>query len=430
MFARALRPYSRCRALCPRPFVGIPATTFSLTIAAMSATAAPPEWCVVVLSPSGSSGTAVLDGVVAGQFRAAPGVVPQFEAAVWPELSSASAVSLHVSGADHSSITAISDTGYVGMYAAPGDLFRAALWTGSPPTLVELHNPAYPESAAEDFDGQYQVGAGYVSRSFTNFIAHAVMWNGTAGSMTVLHPSWAHSSSASAVVNGTQVGYLVDAQGQQHAGFWRGTPESWTDIHPTNPDYWFSQAVDISPDGATIVGSATFQSFTTAHACIWTGSPPVFMDLHPPGAFTASYMVGTTNHEQVGFAVSATARAAGLWRGTPGSFVNLSALLPSEYRGFASANDVDRNERGVWVVGSALSSANGRFATIVWIRPDCYPDFDTNSPALDIFDYLAFANAFFAQNPLACDCDQSTGHGVCDIFDFLCYSNAFAEGCV
>ncbi len=55
---------------------------------------------------------------------------------------------------------------------------------------------------------------------------------------------------------------------------------------------------------------------------------------------------------------------------------------------------------------------------------ECYPDFDSNG-SLDLFDFLAFVNAFNAQDQRA-DCDQS---GAFDLFDFLCFTNAFNAGC-
>jgi hypothetical protein len=54
----------------------------------------------------------------------------------------------------------------------------------------------------------------------------------------------------------------------------------------------------------------------------------------------------------------------------------------------------------------------------------CYPDF-TEDGVLDLFDFLAYVNAFNEEDPGA-DCDES---GVLDLFDFLCFVNAFDKGC-
>ncbi len=54
----------------------------------------------------------------------------------------------------------------------------------------------------------------------------------------------------------------------------------------------------------------------------------------------------------------------------------------------------------------------------------CYPDF-TGDGTLDLFDFLAYVNAFNAGNPEA-DCDHDAN---LTLFDFLCFVNAFNAGC-
>jgi hypothetical protein len=54
----------------------------------------------------------------------------------------------------------------------------------------------------------------------------------------------------------------------------------------------------------------------------------------------------------------------------------------------------------------------------------CYADF-TGDGALDLFDFLAFVNAFNAGEPGA-DC---IADGAYDLFDFLCFVNQFNAGC-
>ncbi|MEO1007670.1 MAG: 5'-nucleotidase C-terminal domain-containing protein [Planctomycetota bacterium] len=58
------------------------------------------------------------------------------------------------------------------------------------------------------------------------------------------------------------------------------------------------------------------------------------------------------------------------------------------------------------------------------IRESCYAEF-AGDDEVDLFDFLAFQNAFDAGD-LAADCDRS---GSLDLFDFLCYQNAFDTGC-
>ncbi len=62
--------------------------------------------------------------------------------------------------------------------------------------------------------------------------------------------------------------------------------------------------------------------------------------------------------------------------------------------------------------------------TAMYVGSPCYADFD-RSGELDVFDFLAYTNAFQAGNYRA-DCD---GCGSLDIFDFLCFVSMFNEGC-
>ncbi len=54
----------------------------------------------------------------------------------------------------------------------------------------------------------------------------------------------------------------------------------------------------------------------------------------------------------------------------------------------------------------------------------CYADF-TGDGVLDLFDFLAYVNAFNA----GLDSADCTGDGSLDLFDFLCFVNAFNAGC-
>jgi hypothetical protein len=75
---------------------------------------------------------------------------------------------------------------------------------------------------------------------------------------------------------------------------------------------------------------------------------------------------------------------------------------------------------GFWTLEDGITSSTlaERLGTT------CAPDLDANG-ALELFDFLAFVNAFNAQDPLA-DFDHN---GVFDLFDFLAFVNAFNAGC-
>jgi hypothetical protein len=60
----------------------------------------------------------------------------------------------------------------------------------------------------------------------------------------------------------------------------------------------------------------------------------------------------------------------------------------------------------------------------------CYADQDTSTGigVLDVFDFLAFQDAFVTGD-MSADCDISSGHGVLDVLDYMCFQEAFIAGC-
>ena len=62
--------------------------------------------------------------------------------------------------------------------------------------------------------------------------------------------------------------------------------------------------------------------------------------------------------------------------------------------------------------------------TFISVGSPCYADFDRSGEP-DVFDFLAFQNAF-ALGDFRADCDIG---GSLDIFDFLCFLSAFDAGC-
>lgn len=71
----------------------------------------------------------------------------------------------------------------------------------------------------------------------------------------------------------------------------------------------------------------------------------------------------------------------------------------------------------------AVSDLSSKYDHGVALRA-CYADFD-GSQTLDFFDFLAFSNAFAADDP-SVDCDDD---GRFSFFDFLCFQDAFSAGC-
>jgi hypothetical protein len=76
-------------------------------------------------------------------------------------------------------------------------------------------------------------------------------------------------------------------------------------------------------------------------------------------------------------------------------------------------------------IGAMFQHVSGDIAvTMLGTMAQCYPDF-TGDGTLDLFDFLAYVNAFNAGDPGA----ECNGDGSLDLFDFLCFVNAFNAGC-
>ncbi|GIW73795.1 MAG: hypothetical protein KatS3mg103_0317 [Phycisphaerales bacterium] len=106
------------------------------------------------------------------------------------------------------------------------------------------------------------------------------------------------------------------------------------------------------------------------------------------------------------------------------------ASQPATSGTFASAFGLHAWDGDLYVAGSFTLvgdppvGVRGIVRRIGCAGTGCYADFDA-SGSLDIFDFLAFQNAFDAGD-LAADCDQD---GSLTLFDFLCFQNAFDAGC-
>lgn len=116
-------------------------------------------------------------------------------------------------------------------------------------------------------------------------------------------------------------------------------------------------------------------------------------------------------------------------------------LSVADFRGFVYTGGevLDLNEVGIgapakiveaWAINASgqvvavAATESHSYALLLTPRTDCYPDF-TGDGQLDLFDFLAYLNAFNGGDTGA-DC---TGDGQLDLFDFLCFVNAFNEGC-
>jgi hypothetical protein len=141
------------------------------------------------------------------------------------------------------------------------------------------------------------------------------------------------------------------------------------------------------------------------------------------GARPAGLFVGGSFRKAGGAPAASFARWDGeTWERPPGLWGTITAMSPID-------EDGDGPLRPVLYVAGALSQA-GDLPALCLARwgcdeeQTCFADCD-GSGALDVMDYLCFAE-IFAAGSNAADCDASGG---LDLFDFLCFVNAFHEGC-
>lgn len=226
---------------------------------------------------------------------------------------------------------------------------HAFLWTGNSPLPIDLHPANWTHSWATSTNGTQQ--AGYVDGQNPPYSGRrAALWSGTPESLVLLWPlsEWGQSE-VSSIAGNQQVGYLdrsfcgtggIDGGGgctyHIHASLWSGTAESWVDLHPTAfvganaPGDQRSKAFDT--DGTSQVGYVDLLlplgggSYTSeTHAVLWHGTGQSAIDLHPQG-WDVSYAYGVKNNTQVGYGIQTagfSSITAFVWHGSAESRVSL-----------------------------------------------------------------------------------------------------------
>jgi hypothetical protein len=232
----------------------------------------------------------------------------------------------------------------------------ASLWHGTPESRVDLHIPGYFFSYAVATSGQSQ--AGYVGTTSISY--RAVLWHGSAQSAVLLHPAGATDSQATAIFGDQQGGWArvpVTGGTTDHAALWSGTPESFLDLSPPGSN------------ASMIRGMAAGQQVGWAgrpgqnpHAAMWHGTAQSWLDMNPPG-YGTSEILATCGSAQVG---DAGFQAAGIWFGTPDSFISLAQFLPPGYSLSTATSIAELN--GVFYVGGfAVNDATQHGEAFLWI---------------------------------------------------------------
>jgi hypothetical protein len=233
---------------------------------------------------------------------------------------------------------------------------RASLWHGTPESRVDLHVVDFRYSVAVATTEQEQ--SGYVATPTLSY--RAVLWHGSAQSAVLLHPAGATDSQATAIFGDQQGGWArvpVTGGTTDHAALWSGTPESFLDLSPSGSN------------ASMIRGMAAGQQVGWAgrpgqnpHAAMWQGTAQSWLDMNPPG-YGTSEILATCGSAQVG---DAGFQIAGIWFGTPDSFISLAQFLPPGYSLSTATSIAELN--GVFYVGGfAVNDATQHGEAFLWI---------------------------------------------------------------
>ncbi|MFI4881662.1 MAG: GC-type dockerin domain-anchored protein [Phycisphaerales bacterium JB064] len=193
-----------------------------------------------------------------------------FRATLWRG-DAGSAVELHPAGAGYSSIACTDGARHGGLVDA-----SAVLWTGDTGAYTVLHSGRGMGSFVLAIHGEYQAGAAGDGRG------HAALWQGTPESMVDLHPGGADHSLVRSIYTdgagpGEQGGELNPTFSSSKAALWHGTAASYVDLHD---DAWSDSRVWSVYDGWQVGMAAPDDRSHIRVAMLWRGSKASSESLH------------------------------------------------------------------------------------------------------------------------------------------------------
>jgi hypothetical protein len=148
---------------------------------------------------------------------------------------------------------------------------RAALWTGSASSWIDLHPPGASESFAYGVGDGQQVGGVNILG-----VGHAALWTGSASSFVNLHPQGARESQARAAAAGFQVGWVDWGEGPL-AAWWAGSASSLVLLHDFVPPHFHTSVAEAvwTYQGRTYVGGYGRNGLTARdEALLWVIPAP------------------------------------------------------------------------------------------------------------------------------------------------------------
>jgi hypothetical protein len=253
---------------------------------------------------------------------------------------------------------------------------RAALWSGSASTYVDIHPSGFISSWVYGMRDAQQVGYTWDGQTHA-----AALWTGTATSHVSLHPLGWMSSDSRATDGTLQGGSIFNQTEGYQAVIWAGSVQSMVNLTP-EPNR-MGEVQGMVPGQqvgyAQIIGSSM-------RAALWSGTPESFVDLHPPGA-GLSRAYATIGSVQAGYAnTAAYGITAGIWFGTAESFFPLAPFMPPGY-GQSVAYSISEHD-GFYYIGGRARGPSGQDEAFLWIGP---------VPSPGVLPVFAFASAYVAR---------------------------------
>jgi hypothetical protein len=237
---------------------------------------------------------------------------------------------------------------------------QATLWDAAQGTMVNLNPAGALHSRAYGIHGDQQVGYWQGNGAEPS---HACYWNGTAGSMVDLHPGntgFGEHSQANATDGVHQGGFYSITFGQQHAALWSGSAASLVDMNPAGAGSSSVTAMVPGTQGGWVTVGPTGRD----HAFLWHGTAASAQDMNPPGA-VYSEILGLSAGAQVGYCTFNTGGQAGIWFGAPGGFLSLSQFLPAGYSSAVATCITE--DADFYYVGGYASNPQGLPEAFMWV---------------------------------------------------------------
>jgi probable HAF family extracellular repeat protein len=299
---------------------------------------------------------------------------------------------------------------------------HAFRWTAADGMVDLTPTPASTRSVATGVSAGGTVVAGYIANPYGS----SVRWTGS-NVFEYLNAAGGESDALDISADGA---VIVGSTGFQWRAF-RWTAASGMQELGLLPGWGAATARRASADGSVVVGFAELE--TTGRAFLWRAG--VLEELPaPPGTVTtfpqaiSADGLSVTGSADFGNGVS----RAFLWT-RPLGVVDLNLYLPTQGVNLSGwvlteATGVSRDGRTIAGSGTHSGASRAFVARLGALPCDANCDGSTAAPVLNVSDFACFLNRFFAGDPYA-NCDGSTVGPVLNVSDFACFLNRFAAGC-